>query len=110
MIELKDKTHIGELCFKGIDDNGVSEIGYGISDEYQNQGYATEAVKTVVKWAFQNKNVTAIEAETQRDNTASKRVLEKCGFVANGKIGEEGPRYSLTRSLLNSEYHGEESE
>ena len=97
MIEQKDGTHIGELCFKGLDLNGVAEIGYGVSEEYQCQGFATEAVKAVLTWAFQNQKVTAVEAETDAENTASKRVLEKCGFVSNGKIGEEGPRFTVTR-------------
>ncbi|MBQ8680631.1 MAG: GNAT family N-acetyltransferase [Treponema sp.] len=96
-IELNNGTHIGEMCFKGLNSNGVAEIGYGISEEYRRQGYATEAVNAVTAWAFQNPNVTAIEAETDAENVASKRVLEKCGFIANGKIGEEGPRFTLTR-------------
>ena len=97
MIESKDGTHIGELCFKGLDQNGIAEIGYGINDKYQNNGYATEAVKAVLEWAFTNPNVTAIEAETEPENAASKRVLEKSGFVLNGKIGKEGPRYTISR-------------
>ena len=96
MIELKDGTHIGELCFKGLDANGIAEIGYGICEEYQNNGYATEAVKAVVEWALNEPDVTAVEAETDPENAASKRVLEKCGFVPNGKIGEEGPRYTIS--------------
>ncbi|MBR6872539.1 MAG: GNAT family N-acetyltransferase [Ruminococcus sp.] len=97
MIELKDGTHIGELCFKGLFADGTAEIGYGISEEYQNNGYATEAVKAILEWAFSHPEVTAVEAETDPKNTASKRVLEKCGFKPNGKIGEEGPRYSIFR-------------
>ncbi len=97
MIELKGGTHIGDLCFKGLEPNGVAEIGYGILEEYQGCGYATEAVQAVVDWAFQHPYVTALEAETAPDNSASKRVLEKCGFIANGKIGEEGPRFTLNR-------------
>ena len=97
MIELKDGTHIGELCFKGLDPKGIAEIGYGISEKYQNNGYATEAVKAVLEWALNNPNVTAIEAETDSENVASKRVLEKCGFILNGKIGEEGLRYIISR-------------
>ncbi len=93
MIELKNGTHIGDLCFKGLNEHGVTEIGYGILDEYQKQGYATEAVAAMMEWAFQNPNVTAIEAEAEDDNIASKRVLEKCGFVPNGIIGEEGARF-----------------
>ena len=100
IIELSDGTHIGDLCFKGLDSNGVAEIGYGILEEYQGRGYATEAVEAALRWAFQNPNVTAIEAETEDDNAASKRVLEKCGFLANGIIGKEGPRYALKRSRV----------
>lgn len=97
IIELKDGTYIGDLCFKGIDSKGVTEIGYGISEEYQGRGYATEAVKAVVEWAFRQSGITAVEAETDPENRASQRVLEKCGFVANGMTGEEGPRFVLTR-------------
>ena len=97
MIELKDGTHIGELCFKGLDSDGIAEIGYGISEEYQNNGYATEAVKALIQWAFNAPQVIAIEAETESENTASIRVLEKCSFKLNGKIGEEGPRYTIIR-------------
>ena len=97
MIELKDGTHIGKLCFKGLSADGIAEIGYGISEEYQNKGYATEAVKVVLEWAFSRPEVTAVEAETDPDNTASKRVLEKCGFALNGVIGEEGPRWAVSK-------------
>lgn len=97
MIELEDGTHIGELCFKGLDENGVAEIGYGILENYQNQGFASEAVQAVVTWALGEPDVTAIEAETDANNIASQRVLEKCGFVPNGKMGEEGPRYVLRK-------------
>ena len=97
MIELKDGTHIGELCFKGLSADGTAEIGYGISEEYQNNGYATEAVRAVLEWAFSHPEVTAVEAETDDDNIASKRVLEKCGFALNGIIGEEGPRWSVCK-------------
>ena len=37
---------VGDLCFKGLPKNGQPEIGYGISPEFQGQGYATEAVRT----------------------------------------------------------------
>lgn len=93
MVELKDGTHIGELCFKGFSEDGVAEIGYGITDDYQGHGYATEAVDALIKWALQQEGVSCIEAEAEEDNVASIRVLEKCGFTRNGIIGEEGPRY-----------------
>ena len=93
MIELKDGTHIGELCFKGIDAEGNTEIGYGIAEEHQRRGYATEAVNAAVEWALCHAEIAAVTAETEIDNTASVRVLEKCGFTKTGIFGEEGPRY-----------------
>ena len=97
MIELKDGTHIGELCFKGLSAEGIAEIGYGISEAYQNNGYATEAVKAVLGWAFSHPVVMSVEAETDSDNIASKKVLEKCGFALNGITGEEGPRWAISK-------------
>lgn len=44
MIELPDGTRVGDLCFKGLPPTGAVEIGYGILDEFQCRGYATEAV------------------------------------------------------------------
>ena len=57
MIELKDGTHIGELCFKGFSEDGSVEIGYGIEEDYQDCGYATEAVSEVVAWALKQPEV-----------------------------------------------------
>ena len=96
VIELRDGTHIGDLCFKGLGANGMAEIGYGILEEYQGQGYAAEAVGAAVNWALQHPSVTRVEAETEPDNRASQRVLEKCGFLPTGTVGEEGPRYFRT--------------
>ena len=93
MIELKDGTHIGELCFKGVDESGSTEIGYGIAENYQNCGYATEAVCAVVDRALKQNAINCVTAEVDGDNIASVRVLEKSGFELTGKIGEEGPIY-----------------
>ena len=67
------------MCFKGLEDTNP-EIGYGILDEFQRNGYATEAVKLAVKWAFEQPKIVAVEAETDPDNVASQKVLAKCGF------------------------------
>jgi len=95
MIEKTDGTHIGDLCFKGLREDGIAEIGYGILEEHQGQGYATEAVRAACRWAFLHPDVRSLEAETDARNAASQRVLEKCGFRPNGSFGEEGPRFSL---------------
>ena len=93
IIERKDGCKVGDLCFKGRNDDGSVEIGYGILPEYQGRGYATEAVEAMVSWALCQSGVRRVEAETEPDNKASQRVLEKCGFLPTGTTGEEGPRF-----------------
>lgn len=97
MVERKDGTHVGELCFKGLDANGSAEIGYGVQPEYEGCGYATEAVAAAVGWALRQPGVNCVTAETDRDNLASQRVLEKCGFVTTGETGAEGPVFCRRR-------------
>ena len=84
---------VGDLCFKGLEENGSVEIGYGIKPEFEGQGLTTEAVVAMCQWAIKQEGVNCIEAETDPDNRASQRVLEKAGFLPNGVIGEEGPRF-----------------
>ena len=98
-IKLKGEsgTVIGDMCFKGLSDDGMVEIGYGIYPPCQGHGYATEAVTALVGWALKRDDVSSVEAEAEESNAASLRVLEKCGFAANGKHGAEGQRFVLNR-------------
>ena len=93
MIELKDGTHIGELCFKGVSEEGIAEIGYGIAEDYQRCGYATEAVSALADWALSQPDIMCVMAETEESNTASRKVLNKAGFIPTGETGEEGPLF-----------------
>ena len=102
VIELLDGSRIGGLCFKGLNPDGTAEIGYGISEEYQCRGYATEAVSAVSGWAFMNPSVSSIEAEADPENIASIRVLEKCGFDESGETGNEGSRFVLDRKIFHA--------
>lgn len=86
---------VGDLCFKGLPKNGQPEIGYGISPEFQGQGYATEAIRAACRWALAQPGVAAVEAETEPANAASQAVLRKVGFVPTGTVGKEGPRFIL---------------
>jgi ribosomal-protein-alanine N-acetyltransferase len=73
---------IGGICFKGPPDfSGKVEIGYGIEKQYQNRGYATEAIREVVKWALGQERIQAVTAETDKSNIPSQTVLIKNGFL-----------------------------
>lgn len=100
-MRLKDsQEYIGDLDFKGPAKNHAVEIGYGVLPAYEGNGYTTEALQAMTHWAFDQKNVVFVEAETDPDNRASQRVLEKCGFVPDG-VGKEGPRFVLEAPLTN---------
>ena len=104
MIELKNSTHIGELCFKGVDRCGSAEIGYGISEKYRGCGYATEAVSALSEWALNQPVVACVTAETEESNVASERVLQKSGFIRTGKVGEEGPLFARNITIRSEEH------
>lgn len=97
--EHDERILIGNGGFKGRPDAaGSVELGYSICRDYQNQGYATEAVFGLVFWAFQQDGVNRITAETLPELKASIRVLEKNNFVFQGEGSEPGIiLYALTR-------------
>lgn len=59
-------------------------IGYWVDKKYSGQGYATEIVKNMIRWAFTNFNLVKIEAGTMTTNIASQKVLTKAGFSKEG--------------------------
>jgi RimJ/RimL family protein N-acetyltransferase len=56
------------------------EIGYWLATEFTGQGFATEMVKALTRFAFQSFNAARVQIVTQVGNNASRRVAEKCGF------------------------------
>lgn len=98
LIELKQTPGriVGDFCFKGLNPDGMVEIGYGLRDGCCGKGYMTETVRAVTAWALAQPGVTRVEAETDPQNTASQRVLATCGYVPTGIMGEEGPRFVFT--------------
>lgn len=59
---------------------GSAELGYWIAEEYQSNGFATEACMALVERAFNELGIKRIYATYMKENLASKRVLEKLGF------------------------------
>jgi ribosomal-protein-alanine N-acetyltransferase len=57
-----------------------TELGYMILPEHWGKGYVTEAVKTLLNFAFNTLNFHSIEAVIDARHTASERVLQKVGF------------------------------
>lgn len=81
---------VGLLGFKGAPGtDGTVEVGYGIDVAARQRGYATEAVRALIDWALTRPDCHAVTANTNRDNNASIRVLEKLGFSLVRETDEE---------------------
>ena len=81
LIRRTDRVVVGSMDFKDVpDDNGETEIGYGLGEAFTHQGYMTEAVQALCDWAMRQPMVKHIIAETETDGYASQNILERCGF------------------------------
>lgn len=61
-----------------------AEIGYWLAKPYWGQGIMTAVVRTLCNHGFEQLGLVKIEAHVFADNTASAKVLQKCGFQQEG--------------------------
>lgn len=64
----------------------IGEIGYVIGEKFQRNGYASEAVNTILYEYLLNRDFFMIEAKYNEHNTASANLLEKMGFHQDGQL------------------------
>lgn len=97
-IILKDENvAVGGIGFSGLpDEHGKSMTGYGLDMRYYGRGIATEALQAMISWAFQNKSLKTIIADTPLHHIASQRVLIKNNFIESSR-DEALVHWSLNR-------------
>ncbi len=66
-----------------------ASLGYCLDEAAWGHGYATEAARALLEWAFGTLDLNRVQAETDTRNTASAHVLEKLGFVREGTLRED---------------------
>ncbi len=67
-----------------------AELGYWITPEKWRNGYATAAAECMVEYGFTELGLHRVTASAFETNEASKRVLERVGFVKEG-VSREAP-------------------
>lgn len=104
-ILLHDWQQIGHVQAIPVEDGW--EVGYHIAKPYTGNGYATEALITFLPPIMERLDITHICGVCSADNIASRRVLEKCGFLlkceSTGILhGKEQPvcRYEKARMSI----------
>ena len=91
-----------QLCKVELEDEEAWEIGYHIAKDFIGNGYATEAVKAFLPAMAQNHNLIEVYGICLAENTASVRVLEKCGFskIYQGLGNYQGKEAQIKKFLI----------
>lgn len=83
---------------------GVIKVGYTIDPAFQGLGYATEAIRALVEYAFETLGAEVVRAHASAENAPSIRVAEKIGMRLVDRVehreGDEvwyGVRYERRR-------------
>jgi ribosomal-protein-alanine N-acetyltransferase len=100
MIQKKDGTNIGLMVHFG-QSYGAVTIGYAIEPSEHGKGYGTEALQLMVDYLFLAKDIHRVQANTDPENKASQRILEKVGFEKEG-ISRKS---NFVRGEWRDEYH-----
>jgi RimJ/RimL family protein N-acetyltransferase len=86
-IELQGEA-IGGIGCRLLDDVNckTAEIGYWLGEPFWGRGIATAALKRTTEYAFQTFSLERLQASVFEWNPASARVLEKAGYVLEGRL------------------------
>lgn len=82
------------------------EVGYWIGVPYWNQGLTTEALNAVIAWCRDSLHLKSLLLTTDADNSASRRVADKCGFRLVADYDYQGSRSIAFRLPLQPEQSG----
>ena len=69
-----------------LDNEWEAELGYELSPQFWGHGYATEAARAMVNFGFRELGLQRISSWCIADNVASARLLERLGFLKEGKL------------------------
>jgi RimJ/RimL family protein N-acetyltransferase len=83
-----DRSAVGGIGFRLGEDvhRHTAEFGYWLGEEFWGKGIMTEAVTAFVNYCFENFSLNRIFASAYANNPASARVLEKAGFILEGRL------------------------
>ncbi|WP_458041368.1 MULTISPECIES: GNAT family N-acetyltransferase [Bacteria] len=69
-----------------IEDDAVIEVGYHLARDHWHQGYATEAARASIDWAFATLDVDAVYAKVRDTNLASMNVAIRLGMTVRRRF------------------------
>jgi len=74
-------------------------LGYAVGKDFQRQGIASEAVKTISENYLKIPNINTVRCYIKPKNQASRRLLVQCGFYESGGIPYRNVFYDLDKPV-----------
>ncbi len=113
IVSREDGRMIGTCGFTAFDfPSDSAEIGYVLNPAYHGRGLATEAVREVIRFGFEELKLHRIEAKFMKENTRSLKLMERVGMQFEGYAREalkiKGEYRTIGRcGILRQEWEGE---
>ena len=90
VVRREDEAFLGWCGISGYDPGFRSaSLTYVLTADVWGQGYATEAARALLTWAYDTLDLNRVQAEADTRNTGSRRVLEKLGFTLESTLRED---------------------
>lgn len=113
-LRIEDKetgSHVGEIGYTVSyeDEKRIANAGYFLAQKFWNKGYATEALKGIIRFAFEEDQVAEVQTGCLAENAASEKVMLKCGFkhpsyLPSHTVHDGKPKDRVEYSLTKEEY------
>ncbi len=100
LLRRDDNVYVGECGLRLHDRTDGPALRYAVASAHWGQGYAVEAARAVLSWAFETRGLGAVDAFVRADNMPSRRVLDLVGVPLAEEIEVGGPillRYRAER-------------
>lgn len=72
---------------------GQREIGWTFAQDHWGKGYASEAARAVIAYAFDALTLPVLYSQTSDSNVGSTRMMHRLGFTARPELGYDDPDY-----------------
>ena len=98
----QDQGHrlIGAVGLEANKEDHAAELGYWLGREFWNQGYCTEAAKSVIEFGFEELGLRRITSQHMARNPASGRVMEKLGMTREGLRREHVRKWGVFEDVV----------
>ncbi len=94
---------IGWCGLKYIKEDDEIDLGYRFKEEYWGNGYGYEAAKATIDYGFKNLKLKRIVATALPQNTASWKIMEKCGMKCIGEMVDKDKWLVKKYEIVNNE-------